>query len=394
MPGTAVIIVAAGRGHRFGSEMPKQFQCVLGLPLIRHAVEAFARHPAVDAVLPVIHPDDAEIVDQALQGLQYLVPVAGGRARQDSVRNGLEALATFNPDKVLVHDAARPMVTPALIDRVLAALDEHAGVVPALQVVDTLKRAGADGIITDTVSRDGLWRAQTPQGFRYDLLAAAHRAVAGKELTDDAAVMEAAGHAVAVVAGDDGNLKVTTPADLERMKQIMTADDVSGGKSPARAAFRIGNGYDVHRLGPGDHVTLCGVEIAHDQSLIGHSDADVALHALCDAIFGALGDGDIGSHFPPSDNEWRGAASDRFLSYACERMRERGFELENIDLTIICERPKIGPNRDVMRKRVAEIAAIDPARVSVKATTTEKLGFTGRGEGIAAEASVLLIKEN
>jgi len=394
MPGTAVIIVAAGRGHRFGSEMPKQFQCVLGRPLIRHAVEAFTRHPAVDAVLPVIHPDDAEIVGQALQDLHYLAPVAGGRARQDSVRNGLEALATLNPDKVLVHDAARPMVTPALIDRVLAALEDHAGAVPALQVVDTLKRAGADGIITDTVSRDGLWRAQTPQGFSYDLLVAAHRAVAGQELTDDAAVMEAAGHAVAVVVGDDGNLKVTTPADLERMKQIMTADDISGGKSPARPAFRIGNGYDVHRLGPGDHVTLCGVEIAHDQSLIGHSDADVALHALCDAIFGALGDGDIGSHFPPSDNEWRGAASDRFLSYACERMRERGFELENIDLTIICERPKIGPHRDVMRKRVAEIAAIDPARVSVKATTTEKLGFTGRGEGIAAEASVLLIKEN
>lgn len=393
MPGTAVIIVAAGRGHRFGSEMPKQFAHVQGQPLLRHAARAFTSHPAINAVLPVIHPDDAEIVAEALAGLGTLPPVAGGRARQDSVRSGLEALVELNPDKVLVHDAARPMVTPGLIDAVLAALDAYAGAIPALQVVDTLKRAGDDGVITDTVPRDGLWRAQTPQGFRYDLLRAAHQAAAGKELTDDAAVMEAAGHAVTVVAGEDNNLKVTTPDDLERMEQIM-ADNVSNAGARVRPAFRVGNGYDVHRLGPGDHVTLCGVVIAHDQALIGHSDADAGLHALCDAIFGAIADGDIGSHFPPSDAKWRGAPSDHFLNYACERMRERGFEIENIDLTIICERPKVGPHRDVMRTRIAEIAGIDPAQVSVKATTTEKLGFTGRGEGIAAEASVLLMSKN
>lgn len=393
MPGTAVIIVAAGRGHRFGTAMPKQFLCVQGQPILRHAACAFTSHPAIDAVLPVIHPDDAEIVAEALSGLDTLPPVAGGNARQDSVRNGLVALSELNPDKVLVHDAARPMVTAALIDGVLAALDAHAGAIPALQVVDTLKRAGDNGVITDTVARDGLWRAQTPQGFRYALLHDAHQAAIGNELTDDAAVMEAAGHAVSVVAGDENNLKVTTPDDLERMEQIM-ADNRLNASVPTRPATRVGNGYDVHRLGPGDHVTLCGVVIAHEQALIGHSDADVGLHALCDAIFGAIADGDIGSHFPPSDEKWRGAPSDRFLDYACERMRERGFEIENIDLTIICERPKIGPHRDAMRTRVAEIAGVDPAQVSVKATTTEKLGFTGRGEGIAAEAAVLLMSKD
>ena len=390
MPGTAVIIVAAGRGHRFGAELPKQFLRVRGEPVLRHAVRAFTDHPRIDAVIPVIHPDDAELVADALEGLDYLQPVPGGRARQDSVRNGLEALSDMAPDLVLVHDAARPMVPDDLIERVLAALEAQPGAIPALQVVDTLKRADPEGMIMDTVSRDGLWRAQTPQGFRYDLLLAAHRAAAGQELTDDAAVMEAAGHALAVVEGDDANLKVTTQADLTKMERIMT-DDAANGSA---AGFRIGNGFDVHRLGPGDHVTLCGVVIAHDRALIGHSDADVGLHAICDAIFGALGDGDIGSHFPPSDEQWRGASSDRFLSYACERMRDRGLGIANIDITLICERPKIGPHRDAMRARIAEISGTEPSRVSVKATTTEKLGFTGRGEGIAAQASVLLIPEN
>ncbi len=392
MPGIAVIIVAAGRGHRFGAEMPKQFRYVRDEPLIRHAVRAFASHPAVDAVLPVIHPDDAAIVADALDGLDYLVPVAGGAARQDSVRNGLEALSGMSPDLVLVHDAARPMIPHAVIDRVLAALETQPGAVPALQVVDTLKRTDEDNRVTATVSRDGLWRAQTPQGFRYNELLAAHRAAVGQTLTDDAAVMEVAGHAVAVVPGDDANLKVTTPEDLERMERIM-ADDAAnaGGAGPG---FRIGSGFDVHKFGPGDHVTLCGIEIEHDRGLIGHSDADVGLHALCDAIFGALGDGDIGSHFPPTDEQWRGASSDRFLAYAVERMRRRGYELANVDVTIICERPKIGPHRDAMRARVADIAGLELSRVSVKATTTEQLGFTGRGEGIAAQASVLLMSGN
>lgn len=385
----AVIIVAAGRGHRFGGEMPKQYLEVHQQPLVRHAVRAFLDHPAIDLVLPVIHPDDAEILANALDGLNYLEPVAGGAARQDSVRNGLEALASSAPDYVLVHDAARPMVAPALIDRVLEALKDTPGVIPGIAVVDTLKRADDAGIITDTVSRDGLWRAQTPQGFKYADLLAAHRSVIGQELTDDAAVMEASGHRIAVVLGDENNIKVTTPDDLTRMEEIMS-DDSAKTKPVRSPSFRIGSGYDVHKLGPGDHVTLCGVEIASERALIGHSDADVALHAVTDAVFGAIADGDIGSHFPPTDSKWRGASSDQFLTYACERMRERGFELSNIDLTIICEKPKIGPHRDAMRTRLAKIAQIDVSCVSVKATTTERLGFTGRGEGIAAEAVIII----
>ncbi len=390
MSRTAVIIVAAGRGQRFGSETPKQYLSVQGQTLIHHAVSAFVNHPKIDAVLPVIHPDDAEPLRRALKGLDFMTPVAGGATRQQSVLNGLEALAGFAPDTVLVHDAARPMVSAELIDRVLDGLERAPGVIPALQVVDTLKRADDSGLITDTVSRDGLWRAQTPQGFLYPALLAAHRRVAGQSLTDDAAVMETQGHAVALVVGEEDNLKVTTPEDLARMEAIMAAD-IQPQAVLHRPSFRIGSGYDVHKLGPGDGVTLCGVVVAHDRSLIGHSDADVAIHALCDAIFGALAEGDIGSHFPPSEADWRGASSDRFLAHAAERMRARGFELENIDVTIICERPKIGPHREVMRTRLAEILNFDRARISVKATTTEKLGFTGREEGIAAEATVLLV---
>ncbi len=390
MARTAVIIVAAGRGHRFGGEMPKQYLSVNGQPLIRHAVEAFLRHPAIDVVLPVIHPDDADILADALQGLSYAAPVAGGAARQDSVCNGLEALAPDAPDFVLVHDAARPMVSHGLIDRVMSALEDASGAVPGVRVVDTLKRADEANSIVDTVSRDGLWRAQTPQGFKFAELLAAHHAVSGQELTDDAAVMEASGHAVKIVQGDENNIKVTTPDDLSRMEEIMSKDDASLRQTSGKPIFRIGSGYDVHKLGPGDHVTLCGVEIASERSLIGHSDADVALHAITDAVFGALADGDIGSHFPPTDEKWRGASSDQFLAYACERMRERGYELANIDLTIICERPKIGPHREAMRARLAEIVGIDLSCVSVKATTTERLGFTGREEGIAAEATILL----
>ena len=385
----AVIIVAAGRGHRFGGDMPKQYLEVHQQPLVRHAVQVFLDHPAIDLILPVIHPDDADILANALDGLDYLEPVAGGAARQDSVRNGLEALASSAPDYVLVHDAARPMVAPALIDRVIEALQDTPGVIPGIAVVDTLKRADDDGIITDSVSRDGLWRAQTPQGFKYADLLAAHRSVIGQELTDDAAVMEASGHRIAVVLGDENNIKVTTPDDLMRMEEIMS-DDSAQAKPVRSPSFRIGSGYDVHKLGPGDHVTLCGVEIASERALIGHSDADVALHAVTDAVFGAIADGDIGSHFPPTNSQWRGASSDQFLAYACERMRERGFELSNIDLTIICEKPIIGPHRDAMRARLAEIAQIDVSCVSVKATTTERLGFTGRGEGIAAEAVIII----
>lgn len=390
MAGTAVIIVAAGRGQRFGAPTPKQYLHVAGAPVIRHAVAAFAGHPGISVIQPVIHPDDGEALADALSGLAYAVPVAGGAARQDSVRNGLSALAALPPeqvpDRVLVHDAARPNVSRALIDRILSALDDVPGAIPGVAVVDTLKRADADGAVIETVPRDALWRVQTPQGFRFADLLAAHAATAGASLTDDAAVMEAAGHTVAIVEGDEDNLKVTSPGDLARMEDIMT--DTSSQQS--RPAFRIGSGFDVHRFGPGDSIVLCGVEIPSDRALLGHSDADVALHAVTDAILGAIADGDIGSHFPPSDPQWRGVASDKFLLHACSLMDDAGYEIANIDVTIICEFPKVGPHRAAMRARLAEICGLSISYVSVKATTTEQLGFTGRGEGIAAQASVMI----
>ena len=383
MPRTAVIIVAAGRGQRFGGETPKQYLMLGGQPVVRHCVTAFACHPAIDIILPVIHPDDAATLKDALDGLAYAAPVAGGASRQRSVLNGLHALAALPspPDYVLVHDAARPYVPADLLQRVLDALQTSPGAIPALAVVDTLKRVGDDAMIAETVPRDGLWRAQTPQGFRFQDLLAAHE-TAPEGLTDDAAVMEAAGVAVALVDGSEHNIKVTTPEDLARMEEIM-----GGAKTPS---MRIGKGFDVHKLGPGDAVQLCGVSIASDMALIGHSDADVALHALTDAILGAIADGDIGSHFPPSNAKWKGANSEMFLAHACALMKAAGYGLSNIDLTVICEAPKVGPHRDAMRANVARIIGVDTAQVSVKATTTEKLGFTGRGEGIAAEAVVLL----
>lgn len=392
MAGTAVIIVAAGRGQRFGAPTPKQYLQLCGAPVIRHAVAAFVGHPAISVILPVIHPDDAIALADALDGLDYAVPVAGGATRQDSVRHGLAALAALPPaqvpDRVLVHDAARPNISRALIDRVLSALDNVPGVIPGVAVVDTLKRAEAGGAVIETVSREALWRVQTPQGFRFAELLAAHAATAGAALTDDAAVMEAAGHPVAIVEGDEDNIKVTSPGDLSRMEAIMT--DPASRTSASRPAFRIGTGFDVHRFGPGNSVVLCGVEIPSDSALLGHSDADVALHAITDAILGAVADGDIGSHFPPSDPQWRGAASDQFLCHACKLMRDAGYEIANIDLTVICEFPKVGPHRAAMRARLAEICDLTISAVSVKATTTEQLGFTGRGEGIAAQASVMI----
>jgi len=386
MPGTAVIIVAAGRGQRFGSELPKQYALLAGATVIRKTLEAFAGHSGISYIQPVIDLDFAEHFAAAADGIETLPPVAGGASRQASVRAGLAALAGVEPDTVLIHDAARPNVSASVIDAVLAALQDAPGAIPALPVVDTLKRAGADGIEA-TVPRDGLWRAQTPQGFRYKEIFAAHEKYAGENMTDDAALLEAAGLSVRIVSGDENNLKVTTQEDLRRMEELM---------SPHQSArtlpdIRTGSGYDVHRIGPGDGVTLCGVNIACDMSLVGHSDADVALHAVTDALLGAIAKGDIGSHFPPSDPQWRGASSDRFLRHAVELMRTDGYALGNVDLTIICERPKVGPHRDTMRAKLAEICGIAVERVSVKATTTERLGFTGRGEGIAAEAVITVI---
>lgn len=389
MGGTAVIVVAGGSGKRFGSETPKQYLMLNGHPVIRHCVQTFCDHPDIDVVQPVIRMSDIDVLTSALIGLNYAEPVEGGDERQDSVRNGLAALVEIKPDKVLVHDGARPLVEPKMIDHVLSALDASSAVIPAVSVVDTLKRTDNDGVVIDTVSRENLWRAQTPQGFRYVDLSVAHVEAVGLALTDDAAIMEAAGHTVHIVTGDENNIKVTSPEDLVRLETIMT-DDLAAGGSVNPQDFRIGSGYDVHRVEPGQTITLGGVTFASDVSLMGHSDADVALHAITDAVLGAIANGDIGSHFPPSDDRWRGVSSDQFLAHACTLMTEAGYELGNIDLTIICERPKVGPYRDEIRSRISEIVGIDVDRVSVKATTTERLGFTGRGEGIAADASVLV----
>lgn len=366
----AAILVAAGSGSRFGSETPKQFLRLAGKPVIRHAAEALARE--VELLQPV---GDADAIGEALAGLPHLQPVAGGAARQDSVRFGLEALAGAAPDIVLVHDAARPVIPPGTIAALLAALEQTAGVIPAMPVGDTLKRV-EDGRITATVPRTELYRAQTPQAFRFPVLLAAHRAGIGVAATDDASLLEAAGEAVAIVPGSDDNIKLTYPEDLPRLERVMTAHLIP----------RVGTGFDVHVLEAERRLILCGVAVPHDKGLAGHSDADVGIHALCDAIYGALAEGDIGRHFPPSEAAWRDADSARFLTHAAERIAARGGILANADVTLICERPKIAPHAAAMTARLAGILGVDAARISVKATTTERLGFTGRGEGIAAQA--------
>ena len=376
MTKTAALVVAAGRGQRFGGSLPKQYATLAGVPLLRHSLRAFAAHPAIAEVRAVIHPDDRALYDAAAEGLDLTEPVAGGRNRQESVLRGLESLAGAAPAQVLIHDGARPFVSAAVIDRVVAALAQSPGAIAALPVVDTLKQ-GANGQIAGTRDRAGLWGAQTPQGFRYAEILAAHRAAAGEELTDDAAVAERAGLAVALVEGSRENMKVTSQDDLRAAERWLRG---------AQEETRVGQGFDVHAFGPGDHVTLCGLRIDHDAGLVGHSDADVGLHALTDAILGALGAGDIGSHFPPSDPQWKGAESGRFLAHARDLVAARGGRLLHLDVTLICEAPKIGPHRAAMVARIAGLLDLPAERVSVKATTTEKLGFTGRGEGIAAQA--------
>jgi 2-C-methyl-D-erythritol 4-phosphate cytidylyltransferase/2-C-methyl-D-erythritol 2,4-cyclodiphosphate synthase len=373
---TFALIVAAGRGTRFGGSLPKQYLGLGGTTVLRHAAAAFATHPRIGGVLVTIRPEDRKLFDQAMSGLSLLPPVPGGAERQDSVRLGLEALAARAPERVLIHDGARPFPDAALIDRVINGLDQAPAAIPAQPLGDTIKRV-VDGRILETIDRSQLWRAQTPQGFHFDAILAAHRQMAGRVLTDDAAVAEAAGIAPLIVMGSEENLKVTTAEDLAAAERLIAARQTD---------VRVGQGFDVHPFGPGDHVMVCGVAIPHEVAPVGHSDADVGLHALTDAVLGAIGAGDIGMHFPPSDPRWRGAASDRFLAYAATLVRERGGAIAAVDVTIICERPKIAPHRDRMIERVAEILEISPDRVSVKATTTERLGFTGRGEGIAAQA--------
>ena len=376
MASVYALVVAAGRGSRFGGAAPKQYLALGGASVLRHAVAALAEHPRISGVLATIRPEDGELFDRAVAGLGVMPPVAGGPTRQDSVRLGLEALAIHRPERVLIHDGARPFPDPALIDRVIAGLDRAPAAIPCLPLRDTIKHA-EDGVIRETVDRSTLWRAQTPQGFHFDAILAAHRAAMGRALTDDAAVAEAAGLVPLLVDGSEDNFKVTTAEDLAAAERLIAA---------RHGDVRVGQGFDVHAFAPGDHVHICGVAIPHGQSLAGHSDADVGLHALTDAVLGAIGAGDIGLHFPPSDPRWRGAASDRFLRHAADLVRARGGVVAAVDVTIICERPKIGPHRAAMVERVAAILGIAADRVSIKATTTDKLGFTGRGEGIAAQA--------
>ena len=370
------LVVAAGRGSRFGGALPKQYLSLGGPSMLRYAVAALTEHPRIVGVLVVIRPEDRPLLDRAIVGLSVLPPVSGGPARQDSVRLGLEALAIYRPARVLIHDGARPFPDRALVDRVIDGLDRAPAAIPCLPMRDTIKRV-EDEIIKETIDRSVLWRAQTPQGFHFDAILAAHRAAIGHDLTDDAAVAEAAGLAPLMVWGSEDNLKVTTTEDLAAAERVLAA---------RQGDVRVGQGFDVHAFGPGDSVRICGIEIPHGARLVGHSDADVGLHALTDAVLGAIGAGDIGMHFPPSDPRWRGARSDQFLRHAADLVGERGGAIAAVDLTIICERPKIGPYRAAMIESIAAILDIAHARVSIKATTTDRLGFTGRGEGIAAQA--------
>lgn len=373
------LLMAAGSGSRFGAAEPKQYSSLLGRPILRHAAEALLADGLVQAVLPVVAAGEESRVEAMLEGLPCLRPVTGGATRQQSVRAGLEALAADAPEVVLVHDGARPILPRGTVPTLLAALDNHPGAIPAQPVTDTLK-AGSAGVIQRTVPRAGLYRAQTPQAFHFPVLLQAHRD-STEEATDDAALLEAVGLAVALLPGSENNLKVTYPEDLARAEAALLP----------RFLPAMGTGFDVHRLVEGRPLILCGITVPHPLGLDGHSDADVGLHALCDAIYGALAEGDIGRHFPPSDMEWKDADSARFLRHAAGRVAARGGMITHADVTLICERPKIGPHAEAMRARLAELMGIPVTRVSVKATTTERLGFTGRGEGIAAQAAATLL---
>ena len=372
----AALIVAAGRGTRAGAGAPKQWRALAGRRVIDHTLAVFSHHPDIDVIALVLHPDDMDLA----AGLSVDVIATGGADRATSVLHGLASLSGHSVEKVLIHDVARPCVSRAVIDAVIAGLRDADAVAPAVAVTDALWLS-QDGKVCEVRDRTGLYRAQTPQGFDYSRIVAAHDAHKGGA-ADDVEVARAAGMSVTIVSGDEDNLKITMPADFARAERILGT----------RMDIRLGNGFDVHAFGPGDHVTLCGVAIPHDHGLIGHSDADVAMHTVTDAIYGALAMGDIGQHFPPSDPQWKGAASHIFLEHAVALAREHGFAISNVDCTLICELPKIGPHADDMRRVMARFLGIEEARVSVKATTSEGLGFTGRKEGIACLATASLVR--
>jgi 2-C-methyl-D-erythritol 4-phosphate cytidylyltransferase/2-C-methyl-D-erythritol 2,4-cyclodiphosphate synthase len=380
----AAVVVAAGRGTRTGLDYPKQYKVMGGSPMVRESLRVFATHPEVDLVLPVIHPDDTARFAAAAEGLGVAQPVTGAATRQGSVRAGLEALTGEAPAIVLVHDAARPFTSHALVSRAIAAATKSGAAVPGMPVTDTVKLVDSEGGVAATLNRAALRTVQTPQAFAYPALLDAHRRAAAQgrdDFPDDAALVEWAGFKVTVFEGERGNMKMTTPEDFARIdRDAQTLADI-----------RTGIGYDIHAFDSGgDHVWLGGVKIPHERKLSGHSDADVALHALTDAILGALADGDIGVHFPPSDEKWRGASSDKFLKFAVERVKARGGQVSHLDVAIVAEAPKINPRRDEMRARIAEIAGLSIDRVGVKATTNEKLGALGRAEGIAAYATATI----
>lgn len=380
-PKVGAVIVAAGRGQRAGGPAPKQWQMLGTRTVAWHTLRAFACHPQIGPIVFVHHPDDLDQVD-ALQSDYAFTPVPGGADRSTSVRAGLEALDCTAVAKVLIHDVARPGISDDLIDRVIAALDHATGAAPALAVTDALWRGNpSTGTVASTVDRTDLFRAQTPQGFHLETILTAHREIAGGA-ADDVEVARAAGVDVVIVEGDEANLKITHPQDFDRAARILETTGMD---------IRLGNGFDVHKFGPGDAVTLCGVTVPFDKGLMGHSDADVGMHAVTDAIYGALAQGDIGTHFPPSDPQWKGAASHIFLEHAVHLAQSRGFRIANADCTLICEFPKIGPHAEAMRQEMARIMGMDVTRISVKATTSEQLGFTGRGEGIAALATATLV---
>ena len=377
----AVLIVAAGRGTRLKTTRPKQYLDLVGAPILYRSITAFTDHPSINLVQVVISPDDKAAYEKAIKDITtgLLPPATGGATRQASVLAGLKALAPHNPDLILVHDGARPFVSNELISRVIEELSKAKAAIPALPVVDTIKQVNGNKI-EKTLDRAKLMTVQTPQGFDFQSLLEAHKAIPDETLfTDDAAIAEQAGLEVNCVEGDPANIKITTQADLDHAHKQITADD-------KMMQTHIGQGFDVHRFGPGNKVILCGVEIPHSHGLIGHSDADAGLHALTDALLGTIGEADIGAHFPPSDEAWKDAPSSLFLEKARDLINERGGTIINVDLTLICEAPKIGPHRQAMRTHVAEILKADTSRISIKATTSEGLGFTGRKEGIAAQA--------
>ncbi len=389
MPKIVALITACGRGNRFnqGEGIPKQYLPLAGVPLLRHSILAFLNHPKISDVICVIHPDDVALYEEAVLGLDLLNPVFGGDTRQSSIRLGLEALREYNPNKVLIHDGVRPFVSKRIINGILEKLETHPAVIPAVQVEDTLKKY-SDGKIEWTLERENLWRAQTPQGFLYEDILNSHVAFKDLNFTDDAALNEYAGIPVAIVPGSQNNFKLTTEEDYEIAKRMATTmiDGVS-------EAGRVGNGFDVHRFRVKNNdennlIKICGVDIEFDKKIEAHSDGDVAIHALMDALLGAIGQGDIGDHFPPTDNKWKNADSREMLKVVKNLLVKKGAKISNCDITIICEKPKISKYKNQMRESLSQVLVIDKSLVNVKATTTEKLGFLGREEGIAAQANV------